>query len=387
MITPSAAMNKQEKAATIPPIKVMLVDDSAVVRGLYTRALESTPDIKVEASAADGVMALNNLKRHAIDVIVLDIEMPHMDGLTALPQLLQAQPHVKIIMASSVTLRNAEISLRALALGAADYIPKPSSRQEMGAGTEFHEELVRKIRALGDIPRKIRLKNNPEDLKALEKNISKTETAAPAPVVITLRNTPIEKPDALAIGSSTGGPQALFKVLAAMNGVTQPVFITQHMPATFTSILADHITKQGGLRCTEAQDGMVVQGGQAYLAPGGFHMLVVNEGAGRKILRLTQDEPENFCRPAVDPMLRSLAKAYGGRVFASILTGMGSDGSRGADMLVKAGGAVIAQDQASSVVWGMPGSTARLGICHAVLPVDNIGPYMLTIAQKGFAGG
>lgn len=371
-----------------PPIKVMVVDDSAVVRGIYTRIIEASSDIKVEASASDGLMAINNLKRHKIDVIILDIEMPNMDGMTALPKLLEAQPHAKIIMASSLTLRNAEISLRAIEMGAVDYIPKPSSRQEMTAGSDFQEELVGKIRAWGDGARKVRLKDNPDELVALQKAENAEEgTVAVSPRLsavtpLVFRSKTMDKPDAVAIGSSTGGPQALFKVLQGLKGIQQPVFITQHMPASFTTILAEHITKLDSIRCVEAEDGMVVQSGQAYLAPGNYHMTIVVEG-GQKIIRLNQDLPENFCRPAVDPMLRSLAKAYNGKVLLTILTGMGSDGAKGADVLVKAGGAVLAQDQATSVVWGMPGAVAKAGLCHAVLPLEQIAAQMMQIAQKG----
>ncbi|RCK06137.1 chemotaxis protein, partial [Thalassospira xianhensis MCCC 1A02616] len=187
--------------------------------------------------------------------------------------------------------------------------------------------------------------------------------------------------EVIAIGSSTGGPQALFEVLRGLAGVRQPIFITQHMPATFTTILAEHITRLTGLKCQEGQTGMPIQGGQVYLAPGDYHMVVEGRGNSRKIV-LNQNPPENFCRPSVDPMLRSLVESYGGNILTAILTGMGQDGMLGGRTVVGAGGMVVAQDEQTSVVWGMPGAAAHAGICSAVLPVGGIAAYI-----KKFAGG
>ena len=183
-------------------------------------------------------------------------------------------------------------------------------------------------------------------------------------------------PDVVAIGSSTGGPQALFQVLPHLCGLQQPILITQHMPRTFTALLADHITRQTKLSCAEAKDGERIVGGRAYLAPGDFHMLTVRKD-GAPHIRLTQDPPENFCRPAVDPMFRSVAETYGAnKVLMAILTGMGSDGMRGARNIVASGGVLVAQDQKTSVVWGMPGAVATEGLCHAVLPLDDVGAWL-----------
>jgi two-component system chemotaxis response regulator CheB len=186
----------------------------------------------------------------------------------------------------------------------------------------------------------------------------------------------------LCIGSSTGGPQALFKVLGALpKTLRMPILLTQHMPATFTSILADHITRSTGWECVEATDGMPVQSGRVHLAPGDYHMLAERAGTGT-VLRLKKDPPENFCRPAVDPMLRSVIATWGGQALAVILTGMGHDGQKGSQALVEAGGTVIAQDEASSVVWGMPGAVARAGLCTAVLPLDQIAPWIDRQTQR-----
>jgi two-component system, chemotaxis family, protein-glutamate methylesterase/glutaminase len=193
---------------------------------------------------------------------------------------------------------------------------------------------------------------------------------------IVLRRQPITRPDVIAIGSSTGGPQALFKVIKDMGAwLPQPVVITQHMPPSFTAILADHIERQCQVKCTEAKDGDVLEPRHYYIAPGDFHMLI-NVRGGAPTISLVKDPPENFCRPAVDPMLRSLVGVYGKRILVVILTGMGQDGTKGSEVVVTAGGAVVAQDEASSVVWGMPGAVAKTGLCSAVLPLDDIGNYV-----------
>lgn len=374
------------KPANPDPVRVMVVDDSAVIRGLLTRALEGDPDIRVVTSVGDGQMAVNSLQRNSIDVIVLDIEMPVMDGLTAIPKLLAVAPQVKIIMASTLTLRGADISIRCLSAGAADYIPKPTSTREIGGAEDFKRELVAKVKALGSAARRAGSRSRgeirPLTPVTLPSSLLKKEVGPP-----TLRPAPTgglqAKPDIIAIGSSTGGPQALFEVLAHLKGgVSQPILITQHMPATFTTILAEHITRQCGIDAREAKDGEPIAQNRCYIAPGDFHMLVAQRG-GTNILQLTKDPPENFCRPAVDPMMRSILKAYGGRkILACILTGMGQDGLKGCTDVVNAGGTLVAQDEASSVVWGMPGAVAGAGLCSAVLPLKEIGPYIRKFASR-----
>ncbi|MGQ9367629.1 protein-glutamate methylesterase/protein-glutamine glutaminase [Azospirillum sp. A39] len=374
------------RPANPDPYRVMVVDDSAVIRGLLTRALEGDADIRVVASVGDGQMAVNSLQRNTIDVIVLDIEMPVMDGLTAIPKLLAVAPQVKIIMASTLTLRGADISLKCLQAGAADYIPKPTSTREVGNADDFKRELVSKVKALGGAARRAGSRTR-GDMRPLSPT---TRTAATAlrprePATITLRPAPAAppRPDVIAIGSSTGGPQALFEVLGHMKGgVNQPILITQHMPATFTTILAEHISRQCGLVAAEAKDGEPIVANRCYIAPGDFHMLVANRG-GTNVLQLSKDPPENFCRPAVDPMMRSIVRAFGARkVLACILTGMGQDGLKGCTDLVGQGGTLIAQDEASSVVWGMPGAVAQAGLCTAVLPLKDIGPYIRKFALR-----
>ncbi len=373
-------------------IRIMLVDDSAVIRGLFTRAIESDPELQVVASVGDGRMAIGALKRQEIDVAVVDIEMPVMDGLTALPLLLEAKPDLIIIMASTLTRRNADVSLKALAAGAKDYVAKPSSTSELTSATTFKQELIAKIKALAGSRRSPRIERpgvKPIDAgeRSAERSPAERATAARinrgGPVV--LRPANAEVPELLAIGSSTGGPQALFAVLGNLPAtLTQPILITQHMPATFTTILAEHLTRTAKRPCSEAQDGEVLQRGRIYVAPGDFHMVVEPQGTDR-VLRLTKAPPENFCRPSVDPMLRSLAALYGRRLLVVILTGMGQDGLRGAETVVQAGGWVVAQDEASSVVWGMPGAVATAGLCSAVMPVGEIGPFIQKIAMRSAA--
>jgi two-component system chemotaxis response regulator CheB len=400
IVPPAGGLSAKMGAHSVPGvIRVMLVDDSAVIRGLFTRALESDPELQIVTSVSDGRMAVNALKRQDVDVIVLDIEMPNLDGLSALPLLLEVKPDVNIIMASTLTRRNAEVSLKAMSAGAKDYIAKPSSTSEMTSAQVFQVELISKIKALAGGKRSQRSETPHRPSPVLShaapgssplspSNPSSNPAAREAPVArlargaeIPLRKAPIESPDVIAIGSSTGGPQALFTLLAGLTGLKQPILITQHMPPTFTTILAEHIAKVTGRVAAEAKDGEAIQPGRIYIAPGDFHMIVESQ-AGQRVLRLLKTPPENFCRPAVDPMLRSLSQAYGGKVLCVILTGMGSDGLKGAQTVVSVGGAVLAQDEATSVVWGMPGAVAAAGVCSAVLPLANLAPAIMRIVQR-----
>lgn len=353
-------------------VSVLLVDDSAVIRGLMARALEADSGIKVAGSAANGLMAISMAKQIQPNVIILDIEMPVMDGIAALPELIKISPGSKIIMASTLTMRNAEISLKALSLGATDYLAKPSAKT--GADAEqFYKELIEKIKVLGISSPHYTGK---QALSSPMLPVSAAPAASPTLLKpeISLQQAGIQ---ALAIASSTGGPQALMKLFAQLKGSLSglPIFITQHMPATFTTILAEHISRAGERDCTEAKNGEDVRPGHVYLAPGDYHM--VAERAGDKvILKTNQNPPENFCRPAADPMLRSLSDVYGSHLLVLVLTGMGQDGLEGAKVVVKNGGHVIAQNEASCVVYGMPKAVVDNNLCRAVLPLDEIAPYL-----------
>lgn len=365
------------RSAASAPIRVLVVDDSAVVRGLTVRILESEPGIEVVGTCANGQIAVEQIARREVDIVVLDIEMPVMDGITALPLLLKAAPGVRVIVASTLSQRNAEISLEAMAKGATDYLPKPSTRQ-LGGNDAYRCELLRKIRALG---RRRTHSPAPPRPTAAQPRPAQTTPAAHSGQQIALRPAMQGAPHAILMGSSTGGPQALMTVLRALpQTLTLPVFVAQHMPATFTPILAQHLAKASGRPCCEAGNNMPVRNGHIYVAPGDFHM-EVHRGSAGLITRLTTAPPENFCRPSVNPLLRSAAQVFGSHALAIMLTGMGYDGLDGAKVLVRAGGTLIAQDEATSVVWGMPGAVATAGLCSRVLPLERIAPEIGHLAE------
>lgn len=360
-------------------IRVMIVDDSAVVRGLTKRLLESDSAIEVVVSVSNGELAVKAAGQNEIDVVVLDIEMPTMDGITALPLILKARPKTRVIMSSTLTTRNAEISLKALRLGAADYIPKPSSASELSS-EDFRKDLLEKVHVLGKSRQRAR-GITPRSTAAV---IGTPESKAASTVSseITLRAAGRIAPDILAIGSSTGGPQALFEVFKDFpSNWNLPIVITQHMPATFTKILADHLSTVSKRPCIEAKGGEVITNGHVYVAPGDYHMLLERKGTD-VVTRLTQTPQENFCRPSVDPMMRSMVEVYGARILALILTGMGKDGLNGCEAIVAAGGTVIAQDEETSVVWGMPGAVATHGVCSAVLPLNRIASHITNFRTR-----
>lgn len=332
------------------PIPVAICDDSAVARGIISRILEAEPDMRIVLRAPNGRALLDGLAQARPEVIVLDIEMPELDGLAALPRILAAAPRVRVLMSSSLTTTGADATLRALRLGAADYIAKPSGLGGASA-QDWGTALVGKIRGLA------------------------TSRRPTAPAAVGLRAPPAQPPHLVAVGSSTGGPQALLRLFGALGAsFPLPVLVVQHMPPAFTTMLASHLNRLGGLACVEATDGAAVTPGRILLAPGNRHMVAERTRSGL-VVRLNDGPPENFCRPAVDPLLRSLA-ASETQTLAVILTGMGSDGLAGARALVERGGGVIAQDEATSVVWGMPGAVARAGLCHAVLPLEEIAPRL-----------
>lgn len=375
-------------------VRVLVVDDSAVIRGIITRWLEDQQNIRVIASAANGSTALRCVKSTEFDLVILDIEMPEMDGLTALPQLLAAQPGLQIIMASTLTMRNADISLRALSLGAADYIPKPQSTRLVTAGQDFRQELIQKVLALGNVARQ-RRNQPPVDIQVpapaaapIAKPVATSGEGAPKLSRIINRSQPVRlaprshvTPGIVAIGSSTGGPQALFTVIGALGKlIGVPVVITQHMPPTFTAILAQHIERVCGVPCIEVTSNQKALPGRVYVAPGDRHMLIGGTAHVPELL-LSDGEPENFCRPAVDPMFRTASEVFGGGLLAVVLTGMGQDGAAGAEQVIARGGTVIAQDEATSVVWGMPGAVAHVGAASMILPLPDIGQRIRALVE------
>ena len=364
----------------------MVVDDSVVIRGMISRWIDAEPDMMVAASLRTGLDAVNQIERINPDVAVLDIEMPDLDGISALPQLLAKKRDLIIIMASTLTRRNAEISFKALSLGASDYIPKPESTREAAAAEIFHHDLIQKIRSprrqgaphragFAFLTRQARRWRRRSTGRA-----SLLPPAAGAQPQLMRRPFSMQAPRALLIGSSTGGPQALMTLVADIGPVIDrfPVLITQHMPPTFTTILAEHLARSSHRPAHEAVDGEIVKPGRIYLAPGGRHMRVVRHGAEAAIA-LDDGPPVNFCKPAVDPLFTSAIDVWQGGVMSVVLTGMGSDGMRGGKEIVAAGGSVIAQDEATSVVWGMPGAAAHAGICAAILPLNQIAPKLVRL--------
>jgi two-component system chemotaxis response regulator CheB len=361
----------------------MVVDDSVVVRGLISRWIEAEADMVVAASLRTGLDAVNQIERAKPDVAVLDIEMPDLDGISALPLLLAKRPNLIIIMASTLTRRNAEISFKALSLGAADYIPKPESTREPAAAEAFRHDLMRKIRSLG-----AKVRRRSPSSPALAPVVGRVREPAIRPVVASPVAVPqfIKRPFGTTaprvhlIGSSTGGPQALMTLVGEIGAVIDrfPVLITQHMPPTFTTILAEHLARASHRPVHEGVHGEIVKVGQIYLAPGACHMRVVRQGPNI-VIALDDGPAVNFCKPAVDPLFSSAIDVWQGGVLAVVLTGMGSDGMRGGKAIVAAGGNVIAQDEASSVVWGMPGAAAQAGICAAVLPLNQIAPKLVRL--------
>jgi two-component system, chemotaxis family, protein-glutamate methylesterase/glutaminase len=376
-------------------IRVMVVDDAVVARSMMTRWIEAEPDMVIVAALRSGREALERIEAADPDVVLLDVDMPELDGITALPLLLGKKRDAVVIMVSTLTRRSAELSLRALALGATDYIPKPETTYEAMTSAEFRRELIDKIRGLGR--KRGLMREPPAPALAPEETPrprSQPSTLARAPEIellprpprlpIVLRPFGMMVPRAIVIGSSTGGPQALTALLEKLTAAIDraPVLITQHMPPTFTTVLAEHLRRVSGRGAHEAEHGETVLAGSVYLAPGGHHMRVAREGDIVKIV-LNDDPPINFCKPSVDPLFSSAAAVWGASVLAAVLTGMGTDGTRGAGDVVAAGGSVIAQDEASSVVWGMPRSVAQAGLCAAVLPLDQMAAKIVRLLPGG----
>src|SRR3984893_1483981 len=384
-------------------IRVRIVDDAIVVRGMLVRWIEAEAGLQVVASLRSGREAIEQMERTNPDVVILDVDMPDIDGITALPCLFEKKRDLVVIMSSTLTRRNAEVSLRALSLGAADYIPKPESTREITNSVSFRRDLVEKIRALG-ARRKQRLDSaralpwavpaaRPRPIGDHAAGAGLRHVASPAtapagdPVTFKLRRLPSVPPRILLIGSSTGGPQALGAIVGRIGGVIDqaPVLITQHMPPTFTTILAEILERASGRPVHEAVDGEALRAGTIYVAPGGRHLRVIRRD-GVPSVALDDGPQVNFCKPAVDPMFSSAAEIWGSWNLALVLTGMGSDGTRGAADIVAAGGNVIAQDEETSVVWGMPGSVSKAGLCSAVLPIDQIAAKLTSLFSRSRSG-
>lgn len=389
-----------EPAAGSTPVRVMLVDDSAIIRRLLGSVLDSDPGLTVVGHAANGQEALDRLAELAPDVVILDIEMPVMDGLTALPQLRRRRPDLPIIMFSTLTERGASATLEALGLGAADYVAKPSNTGSFQqTAQQITSILVPKIKALHQ-PRQRRIPVRPSSRAGQTPPARQPGQAAQAPQPSTrplsrravetasIMSQPVKTaprrlgppPALVVIGLSTGGPNALSQLIPQLPAnLPIPVLITQHMPPIFTRLLAERLNAQSAISVAEATDGAEPRPGEVWLAAGGHHLRVTMR-AGRAVLVLDDGPPVHSCKPAVDPMFASAVQAFGNRVLGVVLTGMGNDGFDGAKLIHQAGGRVLAQDEASSVVWGMPGIIARAGLAEQILPLDRVAQSIVELA-------
>jgi two-component system chemotaxis response regulator CheB len=345
-------------------IRVLVVDDSVVIRRLVTHALEQDPALEVVGAASNGAIALQRIPQFNPDVLTLDIEMPEMDGLEMLRRVRCEYPHLRVIMVSSLTERGAAITLEALTLGADDYVAKTSNEGSLDRSMiRLREDLVPKIKQFFHLPGQ-----NGAGTRA------ETERAPAAPPVWQSMKAP---PKVVVIGVSTGGPTALGAILPELPaGFPLPILLVQHMPPLFTRLLAERLHATCRLPVEEARHDEPVKAGKILIAPGDFHMKVASDGGG-VCVRLDQSPPQNSCRPAVDALFASIGEVYGGAVIAAILTGMGQDGLRGAEILKARGASILAQDEASSVVWGMPGAVVNAGLADRVLPLDRVVPEIL----------
>jgi two-component system, chemotaxis family, protein-glutamate methylesterase/glutaminase len=352
-------------------IRVLVVDDSVVIRRLVTQALGEDPGIEVVGAAANGAIALQRIPQCNPDVITLDVEMPEMDGLETLRHIRKLYPNIRVIMFSTLTQRGASTTIDALMLGADDYVTKAANVGKVGESlAALRGELVPRVNQF--FLRK--------DSSAPIPAVVRGSAAGPTTVRITRPPTAFHAhviPKVVVIGVSTGGPTALSSIVPQIpDGFRLPILIVQHMPPLFTRLLAERLQKQTTLKVVEGREGDVVLPSTVYVAPGDYHMRVRRQG-DHVVIALDQSPPENSCRPAVDVLFRSVHEVYGGHVVSVVLTGMGQDGLRGVELLKAAGAKVIIQDEATSVVWGMPGAIARANLADATVALGDIVPEVL----------
>ncbi len=382
------------------PITLLLVDDSEIIRFLFSKSLERDPELRVVGIAKNGLEAIEQARKLKPDLVLLDIDMPEMSGLAALPKIRAASRRSKVFMVTAGTPNNAIASFTALGLGASEFILKPQPG-ESRKPAEFIDELREKIKAVcatqpkcidpvAPLPRPPEIEVQaervltPTPIKKLAPitAMKRGDLAEPMPEIrvesFSLQPGKAQQIHALAIASSTGGPEALVRIFSDLNGNLShiPIFITQHMPPIFTTAFANHIRMHVNRPCKEAEHDETVTPGMVYLAPGGFHMLVKKQGE-RVVIKLSEHAPVNSCRPSADPMFASISDVYGENMLALVLTGIGNDGANGGRTVFDNGGSVIAQDRASSVVYGMPKCVAALGVCEAILPLNEISDQLL----------
>lgn len=371
------------------PTRLLIVDDSVVIRRVLTRVLEADGRVEVVGTASNGVLAIDAIERLRPDVVTLDVALPELDGLGVLRELGARRIRVPVIMFSMLTERGGRATLEALSLGAADYVTKPTSTGGFDeAAEQVREQLLPKLRALtatgGELARcRPALPARAVALESVrELRDASRGRVAPAPRPSAGERPGLVRPiDAIVIGVSTGGPNALQVVVPQLD-VDVPVAIVQHMPAMFTRLLAERLDERSRLRVVEGADGMLLRAGECAIAPGDFHMTVHAEPDGLTV-RTSKAPPEQCCRPAADLLFRSAAAAVGGRCLAVVMTGMGRDGAAGARELAAAGARIFVQDEATSVVWGMPGTVAGLGIADRELPLEGLAPAINEAVRAG----
>ena len=376
-------MSTNDNLSYAQRIRVLIVDDSAVMRRIIMSTMLKHDEIEMVGTSANGLDAIADIKRIKPDLVTMDIEMPKMDGLTALKQIRSFDQHLPIIMFSSLTLRGAEATLDALTFGASDYVAKPTNLTDSEeAFRVLNEQLVPKIKQLGSKKTFVRSLARaqtvtPQSLSPLAALSSGNEVSSvrAARIRVTL--------EALCIGVSTGGPAALTQLFSDWKvALSVPILIVQHMPPKFPELLAIRLSTLGAVPAVEAVDGQEIEAGHAYLAPGGRHMELYRSASGKVIIRLNDNAPECSCRPAVDVLFRSAAKVYGNRLLAMVLTGMGNDGLKGSGQVVQEGGRVLVQDEASSVIWGMPGAVVNANLADKVLPLSEMAQEVVARLPK-----
>ena len=357
----------------MPRIRILVVDDSVVVRRMVSDALGADSQLEVVGTAANGKIALAKIPQVNPDILILDVEMPELDGIGTLVELRKSLPVLPVIMYSTLTLRGAEATLEALSKGATDYVTKPSNVGSAAQALEcIRTQLIPKIktfcgRILGS--------------SAHSPLAAPVASKAPSPRLAPPRRE--ERIDIVAIGVSTGGPNALATLLPTLpSDFPVPVVIVQHMPPVFTRLLAERLATKSHIGVEECYAGAILKPGGAWIAPGDYHMVVASDQHQVK-LSTHQGPPENSCRPAVDVLFRSVAELYKPRVLAVVMTGMGQDGLRGCEYIREYGGQILAQDQGTSVVWGMPGFVANAGLADKVLPLDELGLEIVRRVRRG----
>jgi len=356
---PELAVRDKARRLSAEVVRVLVVDDSPTVRAVLSRVIESEPDLELAAALDSAEGALQILVQCAPDVILLDLDMPGMGGLDAIPRMIELSAPARILVVSSLTVRGAEHTLAALSLGAADTLAKPRPGQ---FDDEYRATLLRKVRLLGRVAKRARVKSAPP---------------APPP----LRAHGNERPEIIAIGASTGGIHALGQLLGALpTEVSLPILVTQHLPGSFMEPFVRQLCAASGRKAAVAAEGMAVMPGHILVAPGDAHLTVAASASGRPVVRLQDGPVASGCRPSVDPMFESCARLFGSRALGVVLSGMGRDGAEGASRIAAAGGTILAQDAASSAVWGMPGAVATAGLASAVLPPEQLALRILAAA-------